>query len=70
MGNDLIRALSRPFESAVHDCAQISSESDCQSVCCTCHSRTIAPDADLDYRSEEGEEETEIETSTQSKEKG
>ena len=60
MGNELIRALSRPIESAIHDCAQISSESDCQSVRCTCHSRTIAPDAD----------DSEIEISIQSKEKG
>ena len=60
MGNDLIRALSRPFESAVHDCSQISSESDCESVCCTCHSKTIAPEADG----------SEIEISIQSKEKG
>ena len=60
MGNDLVRALSRPFESAVHDCSQISSESDCESMCCTCHSKTIAPDAD----------DSEIEISIQSKEKG
>ncbi len=46
MGNDLIRALSSPFESAVHDCTQISSESDCSSGCCSCHTKTIAPDTD------------------------
>ena len=57
MGNDLVRALSRPFESAVHDCAQISSESDCDSVCCTCHSKTIAPDAESDEETEPGDAE-------------
>ena len=66
MGNDLIRALSRPFESAVHDCTQISSESDCSSGCCSCHTKTIAPDpeSDEDLRPEE----TEI--NIHSKEKG
>ena len=66
MGNDIARALSRPFESAVHDCTQISSESDCDSVCCTCHSKTIAPEADPD----EGDEETDAEINTQTKENG
>ena len=49
MGSDLstiVKALSKPCESAVHDCAQISSESDCSSGCCTCHTKTIAPDDD------------------------
>ena len=69
MGNDLIRALSRPFESAVHDCAQISSESDCQSGCCSCHTKTIAPDTDPD-EDEETDEPEETEISTQTKENG
>ena len=63
MGSDLVKALSRPIESAVHDCAQISSESDCQSGCCSCHSRTIAPEADPD----EGDEETDTEIALQTK---
>ena len=66
MGNDLVRALASPFESAVHDCAQISSESDCQSGCCSCHTKTIAPDTDPD--DEETDAETEI--NTQTKENG
>ncbi len=41
-----MKALSRPCESAVHDCAQISSEGDCSSGCVTCHTKTIAPDDD------------------------
>ncbi len=57
MGTDLIRALSRPLESAVHDCTQISSESDCSSGCCSCHTKTIAPDTD--------EPEVEIDTETE-----
>ena len=68
MGNDLIRALSRPFESAVHDCAQISSESDCQSGCCSCHTKTIAPDTDAD--DEETDEDGDAEINTQTKENG
>ncbi len=51
MGSDLstiVKALSKPCESAVHDCAQISSESDCSSGCCTCHTKTIARDDDDD----------------------
>ena len=66
MGNDLVRALSRPFESAVHDCSQISSETDCSSGCCSCHTKTIAPEADPD----EGDEETDAEINTQTKENG
>ena len=50
MGSDLstiVKALSIPFQSAVHECAQISSESDCTfSGCCACHTRTTAPDPD------------------------
>ena len=60
MGSDLVKALSRPLESAVHDCTQISSKSDCQSGCCSCHSRTIAPEADPN-------EETETEAALQTK---
>ena len=48
MGSDLVKALSSPFESAVHDCAQISSESDCGSGCCYCHTKTVAPDPDTE----------------------
>ena len=66
MGNDLVRALSRPFESAVHDCSQVSSETDCSSGCCSCHTKTIAPEADPD----EGDEETDAEINTQTKENG
>ncbi len=66
MGSDLVKALSRPFESAVHDCTQISSESDCNSACCTCHSKTTAPDAGPD---EETDEETEL-IAPQTKENG
>ena len=66
MGSDLVKALSNPFESAVHDCSQISSESDCSSGCCSCHSKTIAPEADPD----EGDEETDAEINTQTKENG
>ena len=68
MGNDLVRALSSPFESAVHDCAQISSESDCQSGCCSCHTKTIAPDTDPD--DEETDEDGDAEINTQTKENG
>ncbi len=46
MGSDLVKALSQPFESAVHDRAQLSSESDCNSACCSCHAKTIAPEAE------------------------
>ena len=53
MGADLVKAMSTPIQSAVHDCAQISSESDCQSMCCTCHAKTIGPDEDS--RDEHGE---------------
>ena len=67
MGNDLVRALSSPFGSAVHDCAQISSESDCQSGCCSCHTKTIAPDTDPDEDEPEG---AETEINTQTKENG
>ncbi len=45
MDPDLAKALSNPFESAVPDCPQISSESDCISGCRTCHPKTIAPEA-------------------------
>ena len=44
MGSDLVKALSNPFESAVHDCARLSSESDCNSACCSCHAKTVAAD--------------------------
>ena len=44
MGSDLVKALSNPFESAVHDCARLSSESDCDSACCSCHAKTVAAD--------------------------
>ena len=47
MGSDLsaiVTALSQPCESAVHDCAQLSGESDCGSGCCYCHTKTIVPD--------------------------
>ncbi len=64
MGNVLIRALSSPFESAVHDCTQISSESDCSSGCCSCHTRTIAPETDPD------DEPGDVEIDTQTKENG
>ena len=67
MGNDLVRVLSSPFESAVHACAQLSSESDCNSGCCSCHTKTIAPDTDPDEDEDEPEE-TEI--NTQTKENG
>ena len=74
MGNDLIRALSRPFESAVHDCAQISSESDCNSGCCSCHTKTIAPDTDPDEDglscAAETDEPGDAEINTQTKENG
>ncbi len=66
MGNDLTKALSQPFESAVHDCAQISSEGDCNSGCCSCRTRTIAPEADA----EEEVEETDTEIALQTKETG
>ncbi len=47
MGSDLAKALSQPFEAAVHDCAQLSRDSDCSmSGCCACHSKTIAPEAE------------------------
>ena len=62
MGNDLVRALANPFESAVHGCTQISSESDCSSGCCSCHTKTIAPEAEAE--SEPEETETEIDTLT------
>ena len=61
MGSDLVKALIRPIESAVHDCAQISSESECQSGCCSCHTKTIAPDDNAD---------ADIEISKQDKEDG
>ena len=67
MGNDLARALSRPFESAVHDCTQISSESDCSSGCCSCHTKTIAPEAETES---EPEDQTETEINILSKENG
>ena len=66
MGSDLstiAKALSIPFQSAVHDCAQMSSESDCSIGCCACHTKTIA--ADLDD-TEPDDAEIDIET----KEKG
>ena len=57
MGSDLVKALSRPVEATVHDCAQISSESDCNfSGCCSCHSKTTAPDpedAEIDIQTKE-----------------
>ena len=68
MGSDLstiVKALSKPCESAVHDCAQISSESDCSSGCCTCHTKTIAPDDDDDPDTLAGLE-TEIERPSKS----
>ena len=46
MGAEIVKALSEPFESAVHDCSQLSSESDCKSWCCSCHSKTRAADPD------------------------
>ena len=53
MGSDLVKALSRPVEATVHDCAQISSESDCNfSGCCSCHSKTIALEAEPDEDSQ------------------
>ena len=47
MGSDLVKALSNPFESAVHDCARLSSESDCNSACCSCHAKTVAAEEGL-----------------------
>ena len=73
MGSDLVKALSNPFESAVHDCSQISGESDCSSGCCSCHTKTIAPEADPDAGDGlEGsaQEETDAEINTQTKENG
>ncbi len=74
MGSDLVKALSNPFESAVHDCSQISSESDCSSVCCTCHSKTIAPDPSSDEETDgaplENRLRPEEEFAIQSKENG
>ena len=67
MGNDLVRVLSSPFESAVHDCTQLSSESDCNSGCCSCHTKTIAPDQDTDP---DEDEPGDAEINTQTKEKG
>ena len=46
MGAEIVKALSAPLESAVHDCTQLSSESDCSSICCTCHSKTVGADQD------------------------
>ena len=66
MGNDIIKTLSQPFVSAVHDGTQISSDSDCNSGCCSCHTRTIAPEADP----EEEVEETDTEIALQTKETG
>ena len=63
MGSDLgtvVKALSRPCESAVHDCAQISSESDCSSGCCTCHTKTTATDP----------EDADVEITVETKENG
>ncbi len=61
MGSDLVKALSNPIVSAVHDCAQISSESDCNSGGGRCHAKAIAPATD---------DSIEAEIDTHTKEKG
>ena len=65
MGSDLVKALSQPFESAVHDCTQLSSESDCTfRGCCSCHTKTIAPDSDTEPDDGSRPEEAEIDIET------
>ena len=46
MGAEIVKAVSRPFEGAVHDCSQISSESDCESGCCKAHWKTVGADSE------------------------
>ena len=46
MGSDLAQALASPFTEAVRYCTSLSSESDCESMCCTCHTKTTARDSD------------------------
>ncbi len=46
MGAEIVKAISRPFESAVHDCDQMSSESDSESGCCKAHWKTVGAAAD------------------------
>ena len=58
MGAEIVKAVSRPFEPAVHDCSQISSESDCESGCCKAHWKTVGADAEQEIAIEVKEEVT------------
>ncbi len=53
MGAEIVKAISQPFESAVHNCSQIPSESDCESGYCTTHWKTIGADAETGAALEE-----------------
>ena len=55
MGAEIVKAVSRPFESAVHDCSQISSESDCESGCCKAHWKTVGADSEQEMTMEVNE---------------
>ena len=55
MGAEIAKAVSRPFESAVHDCSQISSESDCESGCCKAHWKTVGADSEQEMTIEVNE---------------
>ena len=57
MGAEIVKAVSRPIESAVHDCSQISSESDCESGCCRAHWKTVGADGDEEIEIEVNEDE-------------
>ena len=56
MGAEIVRALATPLESAVHDCSQISSESNCESGCCKASWKTVGADADTEIEVEIKEE--------------
>ena len=58
MGAEIVKAVSRPFESAVHDCSQISSESDWESGCCKAHRKTVGADSEQEIAIEVKEEVT------------
>ena len=44
MGSDLVKEIATAFTEAVRACTSLSSESDCDSKCGTCHSKTTARD--------------------------
>ena len=56
MGAEIVKAVSRPFESAVQDCSQISSESDCESGCCKAQWKTLGADSEQEIAIEVKEE--------------